>query len=346
MTSSRRFLMLSSRKISAEVIPQNEVWFYPLVNIQITFSEEINSATVSSIGDGSGTIELRNITDSLWVEGTLSTSDNIVYVFEPDVPLIAGNDYSVILSSSIAGIGGRHYDGSNKPFFAVSSDFLNVTMDGDSGSFVGYTWAFDTRLSGDGEANINGSGELILSGAVATDAALINRTDLFSTVDHTFYRIRVKKTDVGGFTYLLSVIDNLSNDISDLNPNDTSTYLTSNNRLLITVDSTGAIGYRESATYSWKHWDTVSEGYMPATWTNRIVPLNAYETVELESDGTQWRINIYASDDSTLTLQTDWVDWADTGVGSHKYVAIGDPFTDYAYPALTVDYYKEFLRYQ
>jgi hypothetical protein len=81
-------------------------------NIIITFSEEVDPLTVTNFGNGSGSFELYNDTAAAWVTGSLTTSDNIQFTFDPSSDFTVGDGLTLHLTSAIeTAVGANPYTG-------------------------------------------------------------------------------------------------------------------------------------------------------------------------------------------------------------------------------------------
>lgn len=84
---------------------------YPYSDLVVIFSEALDPATVTNVGDGTGSFELYDQTGEAWVAGSLSTVDNITWTFNPTAELVAGQKYTLVLADTIAATSGRLYSG-------------------------------------------------------------------------------------------------------------------------------------------------------------------------------------------------------------------------------------------
>jgi hypothetical protein len=100
----------------------------PDSNIIISFSEPVNPATVTNVGDGSGSFEVYNNTTASWVAGVLSTSDNTQYTFNPTSDFDFEDSVTVHLTSAIQTPGGDPYTGPFEIEYQVVAEFDPLTL--------------------------------------------------------------------------------------------------------------------------------------------------------------------------------------------------------------------------
>lgn len=97
-------------------------------NINVLFSEVINPDTVTNVGDGSGSFELYNNTTPGWVSGSIATSDNLTFPFDPTSDLTADDNYTIFLTADIKGAAtGLSYSEQDFTFTAVALPFEDYT---------------------------------------------------------------------------------------------------------------------------------------------------------------------------------------------------------------------------
>lgn len=131
-------------------------------NIVVLFSETVDPATVTTVGDGSGSFEIYNNTTPGWVAGVVSTADNLTFSFNPASDLTATDSYTVFLSSAITGLAtGRAYNNQNFTFTAVANltgNLFELQFSGnaDDSSGLGNDFTVvNATLTDDSEGNPN-----------------------------------------------------------------------------------------------------------------------------------------------------------------------------------------------
>lgn len=79
--------------------------------IDLVFELELDPATVTNVGDGSGTLEFYNETTAGYVSGSLTTADNITYTFTPSVAFDRDDVIRVEPTTDIKSATGLAYSG-------------------------------------------------------------------------------------------------------------------------------------------------------------------------------------------------------------------------------------------
>lgn len=114
---------------------------YPASNLVITFSEAVQN--VNTVGDGTGTWEVYNLTTTSYIAGVLSSPDNIVWTFNPTADLTVGHNYEIRLSTAINGIAtGTPYSGVDFTFTCEAAPYYRSNgniYDDNCSSLTGWT---------------------------------------------------------------------------------------------------------------------------------------------------------------------------------------------------------------
>jgi hypothetical protein len=85
-------------------------------DVVITFSEAVDPSTVTNNGNGTGSMEFKD--SGGWISGTLSTSDNIQWKFNPTSYLTLGDRVTAVLTTAIETlVGGNPYSGPSNLYF-------------------------------------------------------------------------------------------------------------------------------------------------------------------------------------------------------------------------------------
>lgn len=82
-------------------------------NIVLVASKNIDPATFTYVGNGTGSAEVYDATNLVWVAGVWTTSDNITWTFNPTNDLSLGASIEVKLSTAIKSVDGGVYGGAD-----------------------------------------------------------------------------------------------------------------------------------------------------------------------------------------------------------------------------------------
>jgi hypothetical protein len=104
------------------------------------------------------------------------------------------------------------------------------------------------------------------------------------------------------------------------------------------MSDSGGIAYRDASNASiiWNSGTNAWGSSAPLSLSTGVD-----YSVELESDGTRWRVTAYDANEAVLT-QTAWVNWSATlSTPADTYIGWGDPITDVNTGTGTTDAYTE-----
>lgn len=298
---------------------------YPEANISITFSEEINPASVTNVGNGTGTFELKNDSKDTWIAGSISTSDNITFTFNPTPFLTVGDSYTVFLSDTIEGSAtGLLYSGRDFSFNVVI-DPLTYWSDNFTGTTIDST-IWDTYTVGSATASIDTVGDKlqVVSETSITDTLfVVGKRTIKPTQFNSTVSVSLSIGDQPSYT--------ADHQAPGLFIEDGPTWAGDSvaNRIFmagVTRNNASGVGqadwqglylFYQDNLGVFKRWSLSSQ-----TWqANNVLAVSGISSdifeIEFECDAgnSQWRCNVYKTPDGgsrALDTQTPWVSYAAT----------------------------------
>jgi hypothetical protein len=194
---------------------------------------------------------------------------------------------------------------------------------GSSGAYTGGT-LFDTYTAGSGTITLNGSGSMVMTCAAAADGALVLRKAAFVASAVKKYRRYFKLTATGGH-HIISVKRNNNATKAQLAPTTNATWGSQNDNVIF-VNDTGGIAYRDSTNTS-VSWNAGTNAW--GSSGSVTLALSTDYSIEIEADGTRWRVTVYDANDTIIT-QTAWITWTATlSTPATTYLGWGDYLTDF-----------------
>lgn len=287
--------------------------------LSIVFEEEMNQSTVTNAGDGSGSLEVFNVTEDSYVTGVLSSGDGVTFFFEPTSNFTIYDSMRLEVSSGAKSLTGGGADSTPNPF-TVEYDSFDFAAD--------ITWATDPDIgrltSGNGTVTVNtGSERLELANeSVIGDGAA------------AYLKNPIEKNVPGKFVSVFALVSGsdpfVSIRIQESTPVVTEAATVLASTIMMVAGSASGMQilyYDESDVLTYWNgtiWTTTSSFYSPPGYATTTLYRHEFEWTDV-----QWRYVMKSADGATTHTTADWVPFVETQDNDlDLYMSCGDQYTN------------------